>query len=213
MTTLTRSRGADLRGRRKARLRQSVQSEALHLFAIQGYEATTVEQIAEAADISPSTFFRHFPTKEDVVLTDDYDPVLTILIEQRPADESPIEALRRSVPGWIAYLLSVDEGESLARFKLILSAPALRGRMWDAQLEQARVLAEVLARRAGKDPQDFTVQVAASACLSVMLTAVAAWVNSDGAADLAGLIDTGLEALEGGFGAWRSARASNRRDS
>ena len=62
-----------LRERKKIKLRRSVQREALRLFAEQGYEDTTVEQIADAADISTTTFYRYFPTKEDVVLDDDYD--------------------------------------------------------------------------------------------------------------------------------------------
>ena len=69
-----------LRERKKIKLRRSVQSEALRLFAEQGYEDTTVEQIADAADISTTTFYRYFPTKEDVVLDDDYDPIVEHII-------------------------------------------------------------------------------------------------------------------------------------
>jgi AcrR family transcriptional regulator len=65
-----------LRERKKAKTRAAIQRHAWRLFQEQGYAATTVDQIAEAAEVSQSTFFRYFPTKEDVVLTDDYDPVM-----------------------------------------------------------------------------------------------------------------------------------------
>ena len=64
---------ASLRERKKARTRASLREHALRLFREQGYQATTVEQIAAAAEVSPSTFFRYFPTKEDLVLQDDMD--------------------------------------------------------------------------------------------------------------------------------------------
>ncbi len=63
-----------LRERKKARTKAALQQHALRLFGERGYQATTVEQIAEAAEVSPTTFFRYFPTKEDVVLYDVLDP-------------------------------------------------------------------------------------------------------------------------------------------
>src|SRR5690348_5485874 len=86
-----------LRERKKAKTRAAIQRHALRLFREQGYEATTVNQIAEAAEISPSTFFRYFPTKEDVVLYDAVDPVAFAAFEAQPRELSPIEALRRTL--------------------------------------------------------------------------------------------------------------------
>jgi AcrR family transcriptional regulator len=84
-----------LRERKKAKTRRTIQEHALRLFAEQGYEATTVDQIAEAAEISPSTFFRYFATKEDVVIEDDYDPLLIRAFIAQPASLSPVAAFRR----------------------------------------------------------------------------------------------------------------------
>src|SRR5262252_2552636 len=65
-----------LRERKKQKTRWAIQEHALRLIAEQGYDATTVDQIAAAAEISPSTFFRYFPTKEDLIIEDEYDAVL-----------------------------------------------------------------------------------------------------------------------------------------
>ena len=73
-----------LRERKKARTRFAIQQEALRLFREQGYGATTVEQIAEAAEVSPSTFFRYFQTKDALVLTDDYDPIMVERFRAQP---------------------------------------------------------------------------------------------------------------------------------
>src|ERR1700689_3096237 len=83
-----------LRERKKARTRASLREHALRLFREQGYQATTVEQIAAAAEVSPSTFFRYFPTKEDVVLQDDMDTRMVEAFARQPLDLSPIGAVR-----------------------------------------------------------------------------------------------------------------------
>ena len=73
-----------LRERKKARTRASLREHALRLFREQGYQRTTVEQIAAAAEVSPSTFFRYFPTKEDLVLQDDMDTRMVEAFERQP---------------------------------------------------------------------------------------------------------------------------------
>ena len=79
-----------LRERKKARTRAAIRDHALRLFRENGYQRTTVEQIAEAAEVSVSTFFRYFPTKEDVVLQDDMDTRMIEAFERQPAGLSPI---------------------------------------------------------------------------------------------------------------------------
>ncbi|TMB71576.1 MAG: TetR family transcriptional regulator, partial [Chloroflexi bacterium] len=85
-----------LRERKKQKTRESIQRAALRLFVKQGYEETTIEQIAAAAEISPSTFFNYFPTKEDVVLFDAYDPMAIRMFLERPKDE-PLNVVVRRV--------------------------------------------------------------------------------------------------------------------
>ena len=88
-----------LRERKKARTRASIREHAMRLFLHQGFAQTSVEQIAEAAEVSPSTFFRYFPTKEDVVLADDLDPILLAALAAQPPELPPLVALRRAVEG------------------------------------------------------------------------------------------------------------------
>src|ERR1700760_3132545 len=90
--------------RQKARTRATIRAEALRLFREQGYHATTVEQIAAAAEVSPSTFFRYFPTKEDVVLQDDMEPLLAEAIEHQPPELGVVAAVRASLRTVISHL-------------------------------------------------------------------------------------------------------------
>src|ERR1700727_3243451 len=83
-----------LRERKKIKLRRAIQTAALRLFEAQGYEHTTVEQIAEAAETSTTTFYRYFPTKEDVVIDDDYDPIIEDTIATRPSGEALSDTVR-----------------------------------------------------------------------------------------------------------------------
>src|SRR3954464_9320848 len=86
-----------LRERKKAKTRWAIQEHALRLFGEQGYAATTVDQIAAAAEISPSTFFRYFATKEDVVVQDQYDDLFVAAFREAGGSADPIATLRRMV--------------------------------------------------------------------------------------------------------------------
>ena len=87
-----------LRERKKVKTRAAIREHALRLFREQGYAETTVDQIADAAEVSPSTFFRYFPTKEDVVLDDEFDPMLAAAFRSQPPELTPIQAVRASLP-------------------------------------------------------------------------------------------------------------------
>src|SRR5690349_15327538 len=90
-------RPCGLRERKKARTRAAIRRHALRLFREQGYHRTTVEQIAAAAEVSPSTFFRYFPTKEDLILQDDVDTQVVEAFERQPAGLKPVAAFRAAL--------------------------------------------------------------------------------------------------------------------
>ena len=87
-------RSLGLRERKKEKARAAIQLHTLRLFREQGYEATTVRQIAEAAELSESTFFRYFASKEDVLRWDELDPLILEVFKEQPAGTGPIRALR-----------------------------------------------------------------------------------------------------------------------
>ncbi|MFG2761580.1 TetR/AcrR family transcriptional regulator [Streptomyces wuyuanensis] len=186
-----------LRARKKAQTRSTIQEEALRLFLSQGYESTTVDEIARAAGVSSMTFFRHFPTKESVVESDDYDPLIVRLIERRPPREHPLEALHHALTEGLAAVYATDRDALLVRTRLILTTPALRARLWENQHTTERMLATALASRSGQVP-DLQLRVLVSAALAALTTTLAIWVEGDGEAHLPTLVDKAFLALRPG---------------
>lgn len=187
-----------LRERKKAKTRATIQRHALRLFREQGYEATTVEQIAEAAEVSPSTFFRYFRTKEDVALYDDLDPLFIAAFEAQPPEVSPIQALRRAWRQVFTGLTAEETERVWERGRLILAVPELRMRMLDQLAEGINLVAEVLARRLGREAGDFAVRTYAGALIGALLSAMLTGMN-DPQADFIELIDGSLACLEAGL--------------
>lgn len=181
----------DWRERKKARTRQRLQDEALRLFTERGYEATTVEQIAAAAGVSHMTFFRYFPTKEDVVLSDSYDPLLVAAIRGRPAGEDPVTRIHAAVRDGLGEIYPHVRDALLVRVRLSLRTPALRARLWENQYATQELLAGALHDGA----PTFADRVLAAASLSALTTALDEWVATDGTAALPELIDEAFAAL------------------
>ncbi len=166
-----------LRERKKAKTRAAIREHALRLFREQGYEATTVEQIAEAAEVSHTTFFRYFPTKEDVVLQDDMELLWIDALRAQPPGIPPIEALRASLRDAFASLSADDLTKIRETANLALSVPAVRARMFDELARTIQVMATAIAERAGRNPDDFETRTLAGAALGVALSS---WFTAQG---------------------------------
>ena len=186
-----------LRERKKQKTRESIQRTALRLFIKQGYEQTTIEQIAAAVEISPSTFFNYFPTKEDVVLYDVYDPMAIRMFLERPTDEPLNVAVRRVLEG-LAATFEQDQQLILARGRLIMEVPELRGRLWDEVERTQSMLAQLLAERTGRRPDDFEVRVTARVLTGAILEATLEWMRTNGRRGLVELVMQALDVLESG---------------
>ncbi|GGK68778.1 TetR family transcriptional regulator [Sphaerisporangium melleum] len=195
----TEQRHLGLRERKKAKTRRTIQEHALRLFTEQGYENTTVEQIAEAAEISPSTFFRYFPTKEDTVIQDEYDPMIAEAFLAQPATLTPLAAMRAAVRQVFGRIMPQDEQTILQRSRLIWSIPSLRARQVDGQVAAMTMLREVMTQRTGRSPDDFHLRVLAGAIAGAWIAAIETWIESDGEESLADLMDRVLVLLEEGL--------------
>ena len=187
-----------LRERKKARTRVAIRQHALRLFREQGYAATTVEQIAEAAEVSPSTFFRYFPTKEDVVLRDDFDPMAIERFEAQPPDLSPIAALRAAMRETFADAPAgqIEQWQELN--KLTTSIPELRARALDEFMRSVKMVTDLMAKRLGRDPDDLAVRTLAGAIIGVGIS-VMIRTQDDPLANTIELMDAGLALLEAGL--------------
>jgi AcrR family transcriptional regulator len=148
-----------LRERKKIQTRETIQRVAFELFDEKGYANTTIEEIAEAAEVSPSTFFRYFPSKELVLMADDLDQVTVEALAQQPADLPTLQAFRRAFDITMATLSEDDWELERTRQRLVFSTHELKLVQFNEYLRVVRELAEAESRRTGRDADDFEVRV------------------------------------------------------
>jgi AcrR family transcriptional regulator len=192
-------RRVGLRERKKARTRAAIREHALRLFREQGYNATTVEQIAEAAEVSPSTFFRYFPTKEDVVLQDEMDAMTLAALKRQPTDLSPVAAFRAATAEVYGSLSKEDLARLEETAEMTFTVPELRARAVDELSRTIGVIAQAAAERTGRNPDDFAVRVMAGAILGVIISATMPWTGDHPMAHMFDRIDAALAQLEAGL--------------
>jgi AcrR family transcriptional regulator len=195
------ARSVGLRERKKARTRAAIRQHALRLFLEQGYDATTVEQIADAAEVSPATFFRYFPTKEDVVLQDDFDILALAEMEALPAKLSPIAAFRAAAAAMRQQLTPEEIAVFATTTHLTMSVPEIRARALDEFIRTADQISAAIARRTGVSPDDFEARNMAGAIIGVIMTATMPW-DAHQPGDVGTMfdrIDAGLAHLEAGL--------------
>jgi AcrR family transcriptional regulator len=186
-----------LRERKKAKTRAAIHAQALRLFRAQGYHETTVEQIADAAEVSASTFFRYFPTKEDVVLYDEFDPKMVAALLAQPAELSPVAALRRAVRQVYEEAPTEATEREHQRHALVRTVPELRARMVDGYVSGLVVLTDALAERTGRPRDDIAVRPLAGAIVGIGLAAMLTADQSP--ADFLEQFDAHLAQLDAGL--------------
>ena len=187
-----------LRERKKARTRALIQEQALRLFSTQGYEETTVEQVAEAAEVSPSTLFRYFPTKADIVRYDMFDPLLFAAYREQPAELRPIAALRQAARAMLGAVPPQVIAEQWERARLILAVPELRAAVLDDTRQVESLFAEAEAGRTGRRPDPFSLRVLTGALMGAMTVVLRAGPE-DAIGGYTALTDRAFALLEAGL--------------
>ncbi|WP_246120360.1 TetR family transcriptional regulator [Cohnella terricola] len=187
-----------LRERKKLKTRAIIQQNAIRLFREQGYQETTVEQIAAASEISPSTFFRYFQTKEAVVIEDDFDPMLIELYRRQPPELDPIETFRRAVIEGAALISDEDRKAVRIRMELMSATPELRAAFMSQTSSTLTLIADLIAERTGRHNGDLGVYALAGAVVGATMGAHA-YCERHPEADYIETIVSALESVETAF--------------
>lgn len=187
--TKTINRAPSLRDKHKNQTAQALRAAALKLFATQGYDATTTEEIADKAGVSARTFFRYFPTKESLLFFGEHDWIQAYAEElpRQPKSLSDLDALCAIMVEHTPRL--VRRRQSLLLFvRSVASSRTLRGLDHDHQQENTRVLAEAIAARRGQRSPDEACTLLAAIGLLAYRRALDNWLAGPSNADLAKVI-------------------------
>ncbi|MCW2622682.1 MAG: mycofactocin system transcriptional regulator [Frankiales bacterium] len=184
-------------GRPSATSRAELEQIALELFGAQGFDETTVDDIAQAAGIGRRTLFRYFASKNDLVWGD-FDAGLSQLrsrLADSPADQPLLAGLRDAVLAFNVVPVEQQQAHR-ERMTLILTVPTLQAHSTLRYAAWRAVIADHVASRLGEDPQALLPQLVAHTCLGAALTAYEQWLRVPGS-DLLGLLEQALTALDG----------------
>jgi AcrR family transcriptional regulator len=177
--------GTNLKQRRMARTREQIQRCALKLFKKQGFEQTTVNQIAAAAEVSPMTVFRYFATKEDIALWDDFAQTLVAEIRRAPRNEDVITLIAAVLLTSLKETGDEARTAMFARLELAASTPALRARGLDNLYQLQQIVASALGSADKMD--QLRNSVAVGACLAAVSAALFQWAMGQRKDDLVAL--------------------------
>lgn len=163
---------------RKALTRRALAETATHLFLERGYDATTVEDIAAAVDVSPRTFFRYFPAKSDIITAVARTSLDDVIAEIEAL--APDGSVAAAVSDGVATTLGKATPSAVRSFERLLATSDQLRSAWaeECRRNQGR-LAAALGAACGVDPDGLAVQVAASTVIVTVETALASWARGD----------------------------------
>ena len=184
-----------LRSRKKEKTRRAIEDAALDLFAEQGYEATTVDEIAERAEVSKATFFRYFGTKGEVIFGDtgDQHEALRTAIVERPMTEDDVTAVRQAIRADWTHTL--DPQRTARQARAANTSPVLRGLSFDLGLAWQTAICEALVERHGLAGPNQRCWLVANLAFAVLSNGVNTWMHNGFRGDLVAEIDHAFDLL------------------
>jgi AcrR family transcriptional regulator len=198
--------GGTLRERHKSETRTAILSAALDLFEQNGYDQTTVEDIAARAGIAARTFFRYFESKTALVLHDGHehddtsDDELADALVARPAHESPAEAMAAVLRDKLAAIFEDDDRLTLRQLRVLLAEPSLRVLAQNSFHDHRPDLVRAFAARLQLTTDDLAPRVLAAALTEVIWVILERWASASGElSDLPDMIDQAFASVNNSF--------------
>jgi len=192
--------GTGLRELKKDRTRHAIREAAVRLFGKQGYEATTMDQIAAAAQVAPRTLYRYYPAKEDLIFQEDIEGLAIAerqLAERRPG-ESDFDLVTRSIKD---AFLQQDMEQAITLYPMVIATPGLMARAAQIRTQACDVIARGLL---GAKPKSRAAQRRARTLAYCLIAASEAaflsWLDSGQKEPLEKELDAALNLLRQGFG-------------
>jgi AcrR family transcriptional regulator len=178
--TIKSSKPVGLRGRKRAESHARIQAEAIRLFLERGFDATTLDDIANAADVSRRTLFHYFASKEEIVFStrSDFPDLIAEAVRQRPVDEPLLDMVENVLRDLSSHYQST-QARGLAR--LIHNTPTLRAGEQAKYEKVEQVLVRALADRKGLPDSNLACRVTAAVAIGMLKLSIEAWLSEEDA--------------------------------
>jgi AcrR family transcriptional regulator len=187
------------RERKKLEAMRHIQQTALNLFDAHGYGDVTIERIAAEAEVSPSSVYRYFGSKEQLVLYDEYDPELLAALDDKLAAHDPVTALREALSTAFRAMLRDDEELIRRRMRYTMEEPSIRAEMFRQTDDLERELGRLISQHSGRAADDLDIRVITAAIMAAFMAALTYWHESGYAEPLDAVIDRTLDRIGGGL--------------
>lgn len=200
MTESTTQRPLGLRERKKLKAMRHIQDVALELFDRDGYAQVTIERVAAEAEVSPSSIYRYFGTKEMIVLWDEWDPIMLQAFDDKLAAQDPISALREVITEVVtAAMLEQDEQLIRRRMRYMMTEPAIRDGLNRQADDMALELRHMLAKHTARDPDGLELRVVTAALIAAFIEAIIYWHESGYRDSMRDIVDGAMDVIARGL--------------